>query len=125
MKLYLASSIKNVNKVHEIKKMAQKFGHEVTSRWEEYLQERLTAAESQYRDWAIADMFEGLDECDALVLILPIGRGAHIELGYAVAKNKKIFVLSDDVKTDVLFYRDSRVNWVASPYELLKVIDKD
>lgn len=34
-----------------------------------------------------------LDWCDTLVLVMPSGRSAHIEAGYAVGRGKQVFVL--------------------------------
>jgi len=37
-----------------------------------------------------------LDSADATVLVLPCGRSAHLELGYAVGDNQRTIVLLDD-----------------------------
>ncbi len=37
-----------------------------------------------------------LEKADTLVLVLPCGRGAHQELGWAIAKNKRIYILLAD-----------------------------
>ncbi len=37
-----------------------------------------------------------LDTCDVVVLVLPCGASAHLELGYAVGRGKIGFVLGDD-----------------------------
>lgn len=42
-----------------------------------------------------ADM-KGLETADAVILVLPCGKSAHLELGYAVADNKKTLILLDD-----------------------------
>lgn len=34
-----------------------------------------------------------LDDCDALVLVLPSGRSAHLEAGYAAGQGKRVYVL--------------------------------
>jgi nucleoside 2-deoxyribosyltransferase len=34
-----------------------------------------------------------LDRCDAAVLVMPAGKSAHLELGYATGKGKKTFIL--------------------------------
>jgi hypothetical protein len=35
----------------------------------------------------------GLDWCDTLVLVLPCGRSAHLEAGYAVGQGKEVVIL--------------------------------
>jgi hypothetical protein len=47
-----------------------------------------------------------LEECDACVLVLPCGRSAHLELGYAIgAKKKTAILLSEDSFEPELMYR--------------------
>lgn len=36
---------------------------------------------------------KALDWCDTCVLVLPCGRSAHLELGYAVGQKKETFIL--------------------------------
>ncbi len=38
----------------------------------------------------------GIDESDIVIIVLPAGRGTHIELGYALAKGKKIILYSSN-----------------------------
>jgi hypothetical protein len=42
-----------------------------------------------------ADM-TALDKADCCVLVLPCGRSAHLELGYAIGKGKRTAILFDD-----------------------------
>lgn len=122
MKLYLASSIRNMDMVKEVGALLESFGHKITCDWCAFSADTI-AFSQQYRQFCIDDMFRGIDEADALVLIFPIGRGAHIEIGYAVAKEKRIIILSNKVEDEVLFYNDSRIEWVADSHKLLRVID--
>ena len=52
-------------------------------------------------DETIEDLIEyskseqkGIIEADVVIILLPAGRGTHIELGMALALNKKIFLCS-------------------------------
>lgn len=45
-----------------------------------------------------------LRTCDACVLVLPCGRSAHLELGWAAGAGKKTFVLSPDPEEPELMY---------------------
>lgn len=50
-----------------------------------------------------ADM-KGLDWCDVCVLVLPAGRSASFELGYAMGKGKKGYVIAlDNVEPELMF----------------------
>lgn len=48
---------------------------------------------------------EALDACDTCVLVLPCGRSAHLELGYAIGQGKRTAILLDaDPVTPELMY---------------------
>ena len=49
-------------------------------------------------------------ESDVVIIILPAGRGTHVELGMAIALNKKIYLYSNnkeefDIENTVAFYQ--------------------
>lgn len=47
-----------------------------------------------------------LDWCDTCVLLLPCGRSAHLEAGYAVGQGKKLVIVLDEVNFEPeLMYR--------------------
>jgi hypothetical protein len=48
---------------------------------------------------------DALKACDACVLVLPCGRSAHLELGFAVGAGKPTFVLLEDGCEPELMYR--------------------
>lgn len=48
---------------------------------------------------------DALDAADLVVLVLPCGRSAHLELGWAIGAGKKSIVLLDDPITPELMYR--------------------
>lgn len=50
-------------------------------------------------DGCYEDMM-ALKQCDACVLVLPCGRHAHLELGWAASAGKKTFVLMDHPATE-------------------------
>ena len=47
----------------------------------------------------------GLDWCDTCVLVLPSGRSAHLEAGYAVGQGKPTVILLDDQQEPELMYK--------------------
>jgi hypothetical protein len=49
--------------------------------------------------------FDAMVDADTFVLVLPCGRSAHLELGWAVAAGKRTAVLLDDPCTPELMYR--------------------
>lgn len=62
--------------------------------------------------------FEAMEKADTFVLVLPCGRSAHLELGWAVGAGKRTVILLDDPCTPELMYR--MVDYVApSLFDLL------
>jgi hypothetical protein len=49
--------------------------------------------------------FAAMEKADTFVLILPCGRSAHLELGWAVGAGKRTAILLDDPCTPELMYR--------------------
>jgi hypothetical protein len=49
--------------------------------------------------------FEAMERADAFVLVLPCGRSAHLELGWAVGAGKRTAVLLEDPCEPELMYR--------------------
>ena len=49
--------------------------------------------------------FDAMQRADTFVLILPCGRSAHLELGWAVGAGKRTAILLEDPATPELMYR--------------------
>lgn len=69
-----------------------------------------------------------LKDCDFCVLILPCGRSAHLEAGYAIGAGKKVAImLSEDIEPELMykmanvFYDETAlVNWLIAEAELVE-----
>lgn len=48
--------------------------------------------------------FKAMQESDTFVLVLPCGRSAHLELGWAVGQGKRTAILMEDPCTPELMY---------------------
>lgn len=72
------------------------------SEWgvEEYLQ----ALEHKRAREGFANDMAALEGCDACVLVLPCGRSAHLELGYATGAGKIAVVLCEKLDEPELMY---------------------
>lgn len=44
-----------------------------------------------------------LDWCDACVLVMPCGRSAHLELGYAIGAGKRSIILLSDGEPELMY----------------------
>jgi hypothetical protein len=74
-------------------------GPEADDFWRDYEQSRghdlATALEGHVAGHVYSFDIGHLDRSDIAVLVLPCGRSGHLELGYAVGKGKRAFVLME------------------------------
>jgi hypothetical protein len=65
-----------------------------------------------------------LRECDACVLVLPCGRSAHLELGWAVGAGKRTIVLLDDPMSEpeLMYLMVDRI--AIYLYDVLETLDR-
>lgn len=107
MKFYIGSGFKNANLVNEFSKKLRSYGWEHTFNWTKYISEYETIEDLiKYSELEQ----KGIEESDVVIIILPAGRGTHIELGMAIALNKKIYLYSNkkeefDIENTVNFYQ--------------------
>jgi len=103
MKIYLAGRFSNKKKLQRERDFLEELGHEVTSRW-------LDGDSGSMVDTAQMDL-DDIDSCDAIVLWADDPKqderpmqGALVELGYAIAKGKLLFVLNQLRNKCIFFY---------------------
>ena len=106
MKFYIGSSLKNYNLVNSYSKVLKDYGWIQTYDWVKNVNQD-TSLES-LKNYAQLE-FQGILDSDIVIILLPAGRGAHIELGMAVALNKKIVICSSSnedfsLENTVAFY---------------------
>ncbi len=119
MKIYIASSVKNEKEVLELGGKLREVGHEVDM-FCEARPGRKVFRESDIKNiqkydtkdfLEIPQVWKGfkedkkwIDWSDCVIMLLPCGRSAHLELGYALGKEKLGFIYGDLKKgeTDVM-----------------------
>lgn len=106
MKFYIGSGMKNCELVNNYANLLKDNGWEQTYDW----------VKNVSYDVCLKDMIEyatlesqGIVDSDIVIILLPAGRGAHIELGMATALNKRVFLCSStkegfSIKNTVAFY---------------------
>lgn len=127
MKFYIGSGMKNCELVNYYAKILKDNGWEQTYDWVKNVSD----------DVSLEDMIkyatlesQGIVDSDIVIILLPAGRGAHIELGMAMALNKKIFLCSDtkeefSIENTVAFYElPNIVRLIGTADENLKKIIK-
>ena len=110
MKIYLASSWKNVDLVMAWKKELEKYNHKVdafcsdlSGRFVFHFSEignlseldAINFLEDERSQKAFLEDKKWLDWADCCLLILPAGNSAHLEAGYAKGKGKKLIIWQD------------------------------
>ncbi|TDL60089.1 group-specific protein [Rhodococcus qingshengii] len=105
MKFYIASSFKNIEKVRYVSKKLKDKGFIHTYDWT--VNENVTTFEELK---AIGQKEKNaVIKADFVVVLLPAGKGSHIELGIAIGNGKKIYLYSpnnevDNIETTSTFY---------------------
>lgn len=115
MKFYIGSGFKNCELVNDYSKTLEENGWHHTYNW----------AKNFSNNETIDDLIEyakleqrGIMDADVVIILLPAGRGTHIELGMALALNKKIFLCSS---TEEEFSVENTVNFYQLP-NIIRVV---
>ncbi|AEG60036.1 hypothetical protein [Desulforamulus ruminis] len=110
MKIYVVSSWKNVSMVRSLTDYLRRNGHEVDDftddsrgryvfHWSEVGDIQELDAINFLKDRRAQRAFEEdkkwIDWADAVILVLPAGRSAHLEAGYAKGKGKLLVILGE------------------------------
>lgn len=106
MKFYIGSGMKNCELVNYYAKVLKRNGWNQTYNWVENINDDVSIEDMT--SYAKSES-QGIIDSDVVIILLPAGRGAHIELGMALALNKKIFLCSEineefSIENTVAFY---------------------
>lgn len=140
MKIYLASSWRNVYQPHFVTLLLDA-GHKVYDfrnpspgksgfAWREThhvpheqwtVEEYLQALQTERAAEGFSFDFEALKWCDVCVLLLPCGKSAHLELGFAAGAGKhSIVMITEYSDAELMYLLCSAI--VTSEYALLKTL---
>ncbi len=111
MKFYVGSGMKNCELVNYYANLLKENGWEQTYDWVKNVSDDISR-EDMIKYASLES--QGIVDSDVVVILLPAGRGAHIELGMAMALNKEIFLCSVtneefNIENTVAFYELSKV----------------
>ncbi|MCA1031283.1 nucleoside 2-deoxyribosyltransferase [Bacillus timonensis] len=120
MKFYIASSLTNKEQVQYVSEKLREAGHIHTYDWTR--NEHVSTLE-QLQDIGEKERL-GVLEADLLVVLLPGGKGTHVEMGIALAHYKKVVLYSptdevNNVNTTSTFYHVPEVGIVIGTLEEL------
>ncbi|MGO4500694.1 group-specific protein [Paenibacillus sp. 2RAB27] len=126
MKFYLASSFKNIDNVRYVAKQLKSMGYLQTYDWTMH-----TGIDSLQELAAIgAKEKEAVLRADLFIIMLPAGKGSHVELGLALGAGKAIFMYSandemNDIDKTSTFYQLPEVQKIIGPIDdLVLTINK-
>jgi len=94
MKYYIASSLENAEQVKRLIWLLKSWGWQVTYDWTKHgsvqAEGREVIKETAKKELA------GVKEADLVIILLPGGRGTHIEMGVALALGKPVILYAED-----------------------------
>ncbi len=119
-KFYIASSFTNIDKVREVSSLLKNKGFIHTYDW---TQNERAATLEDLKEIGKKELSAVL-EADFLIVLLPAGKGSHIEYGIALGQGKNIYLFSenDDVnkfETTSTFYHLDNVEKVIGTIDKL------
>lgn len=121
MKFYIGSSFANTPQVRELAAFLKEQGFRQTYDWTSN-----SRAEDAGKLSSIGEAeFSAVKEADFVVILLPAGKGSHIELGLALGFGKRVYLYSkEDLKDNPAevstFYFLQQVIHISGTFEELK-----
>lgn len=125
MKFYIGSGLKNYKLVNYYAKILKENGLEEACNWVKNIKNDITKKDLEKY---AKEETQAIVNSDIIIILLPAGRGTHVELGMALALNKKIFLCSEtneefNIKNTVAFYElPNIIKLVGTPDENIKKI---
>lgn len=137
MKIYVAGKWKERMQVRKIMDMFEAMGYTITCDWTKHIApERIQKGEGCFNkdfDWAqdghqtyAQEDLDGVRNCDVIVAYMPRSdifyKGAWIEVGIAIAFNKRVILIGNDITT--VFLGLPNVTVVSFKEEALDLVNK-
>ncbi|NNM43467.1 MAG: group-specific protein [Chlamydiae bacterium] len=94
MKYYIATSLSRMMVHNVVRDALQLWGHEICYDWTLHGNVKSVSKE-RLREVATLEL-DGISKADFVVVLLPGGHGTHLELGFSIAKGKRVFLHSED-----------------------------
>ena len=128
MKFYIATSLLRAKDHNIVRDALLDLGHTITYDWTTHGNVKCTTIENLKR--VSQNELLGVKKADILIVLIPGGQGTHVELGAALATNKKIILLSQEekyflpCKDTCAFYHDPNcIHVVSSLDNLIPLIE--
>ncbi|TLS51705.1 group-specific protein [Paenibacillus antri] len=110
MRFYIASSFKNIENVRKVARELRALGFQQTYDWTTHSD---IDSISKLRNIGHEEV-SGVMAADVVIVMLPAGKGSHVELGVALGAGKKIYLYSptneiNEIGTTSTFYHVDQV----------------
>ncbi len=97
MKFYIATSLSRMTAHRIVRDALKNWDHEISYDWTLHGSVKSVSKE-RLQEVASLEL-NGISEADFVVVLLPGGHGTHLELGFAIARGKKVFLHTEDPLT--------------------------
>lgn len=124
MRFYIASSRDGLDDVRRITSALEAHGMENAFPWPEHFTHRCSMETCGIadRDHLAQRELAAASKCDLFIGIARLGKGSHVELGAALARDVARVVLVGVDRADSVFYDFARVEHAADANALLKML---
>ncbi|WP_249866437.1 nucleoside 2-deoxyribosyltransferase [Paenibacillus konkukensis] len=95
MKFYAASSFRNIDAVRTVTKGLKEKGWSLTYDWTQGFKD---ATIEQFKEIGQQEK-QAVMDADCLIIMLPAGKGSHIEMGIALGAGKKVYLYAPNGET--------------------------
>ncbi|HEU64123.1 MAG: hypothetical protein KR126chlam4_00048 [Candidatus Anoxychlamydiales bacterium] len=128
MKFYIATSLLRAKDHNIVRDALLDLGHTITYDWTTHGNVKCTTIENLKR--VSQNELLGVKKADILVVLIPGRHGTHVELGAALASDKKIILLSQEEKyfvpcddTNAFYHHPNCIHVVSSLSNLNPLFD--
>jgi nucleoside 2-deoxyribosyltransferase len=121
MKFYIASKLENYEQVQYLRDKLVKEGWTHTYDWTQHGSVKSISTE-ELKEVAEKE-FKGVIDADVVIVLTPQGMGTHVELGAALALDKKVFIWHENDKYFKGNDDTSSFYWLSSVNRLFGTID--
>jgi nucleoside 2-deoxyribosyltransferase len=119
MKFYIATSLSRAADHKLVREALRNCGHEISYDWT--LHGSVKSVSKQRLSQVAQLELAGVAEADFVVVLLPGGHGTHLELGFAIAQEKRVFLHTADASLfelgpqTIAFYHHPAVTQLLCP----------
>lgn len=94
MQFYIATSLSRATAHQTVRDALKTCGHEISYDWTLHGSVKSVSKE-RLREVAALEL-DGISKAEFVVVLLPGGNGTHLELGFAIARGKRVFLHCED-----------------------------